>query len=180
MGGGKEGINDLTLSGQIAIRSWRLLADPAARPASELPRGGRGTINHWRDLLKRDPNMSCKTNATRASGASVSSTIRSARPTASANCKDFSGLPTSASLTTRSGVWVAIGSSLPDLRARSMLSEIRAVIVVSQAQRFLSTHAMIYGHFRPRRHHMAAASYRRARAKAFRVWRGETSVHQAG
>src|SRR5579859_1576008 len=48
-----------------------------------------------------------------------------------------------------------------------------------QAQRFLSTHAMIYGHFRPRRHLMAAASYRRARAKAFRVWREETSVHQA-
>ena len=49
-----------------------------------------------------------------------------------------------------------------------------------QAQQFLSTHAMIYGHFRPRRHLMAAASYRRARAKALRVWRKETSVHQAG
>ena len=36
----------------------------------------------------------------------------------------------------------------------------------SQAQRFLSAHAMIYGHFRPRRHLMAAAGYRRVRAKA--------------
>ena len=45
-----------------------------------------------------------------------------------------------------------------------------------QAQRFLSSHAMIYGHFRPRRHLMTAAQYRRARAKAFVVWRQETCV----
>jgi putative transposase len=49
----------------------------------------------------------------------------------------------------------------------------------SQAQRFLSAHAMIYGHFRPRRHLMAAAGYRRVRAKAFRTWRQETCVHRA-
>jgi putative transposase len=48
-----------------------------------------------------------------------------------------------------------------------------------QAQRFLSSHAMIYGHFRPRRHLMSAAQYRRARAKAFRVWRQETCVQMA-
>jgi len=48
-----------------------------------------------------------------------------------------------------------------------------------QAQRFLSSHTMIYGHFRPRRHLMAAAQYRRARAEAFRVWRQETSVQMA-
>jgi len=47
------------------------------------------------------------------------------------------------------------------------------------AQRFLSTHAMIYGHFRPRRHLMAAAGYRRARATAFRIWRQETCVDQS-
>ena len=47
-----------------------------------------------------------------------------------------------------------------------------------QAQRFLSTHAIIYDHFRPRRHLMAAASYRRARAKVFQIWRQETCVHQ--
>src|SRR5215217_1475596 len=45
-----------------------------------------------------------------------------------------------------------------------------------QAQRFLSAHAVIYGHFRPRRHLMTAAQYRRARAEAFRVWRQETCV----
>jgi len=44
----------------------------------------------------------------------------------------------------------------------------------ARAQRFLSAHAMIYGHFRPRRHLMTAAQHRRARAKAFRVWRQET------
>ena len=46
----------------------------------------------------------------------------------------------------------------------------------AQARRFLSAHAMIHGRFRPRRHPMAAAQYRRARAKAFRVWRQETCV----
>ena len=48
-----------------------------------------------------------------------------------------------------------------------------------QAQRFLSAHAMIYGHFRPRRHLLSAVRYRRARAKAFRVWRQETCVQMA-
>ncbi len=46
----------------------------------------------------------------------------------------------------------------------------------NQAQRFLSAHAMIYGHFRPRRHLMTAAQYRRARDKAFQVWCEETRV----
>ena len=45
-----------------------------------------------------------------------------------------------------------------------------------QAQEFLSSHAMIHGHFRPRRHRMTAAQHRRARAKAFRIWRQETCV----
>jgi putative transposase len=48
-----------------------------------------------------------------------------------------------------------------------------------QAQRFLSSHAMIYGHFRPRRHLMTAIEYRNARAKAFRIWRQETCVQIA-
>jgi len=48
-----------------------------------------------------------------------------------------------------------------------------------QAQRFLSAHGMIYGHFRPRRHLMTAAQHRRARAKAFRIWREETCVQTA-
>jgi len=48
-----------------------------------------------------------------------------------------------------------------------------------QAQQFLSTHSMIYGHFRPRRHLMAAADYRHARAKAFRIWRQEICAHRA-
>ena len=47
------------------------------------------------------------------------------------------------------------------------------------AQRFLSSHAIIYGHFRPRRHLMSAGAYRRARDRAFRVWRQETCVQSA-
>ncbi len=49
-----------------------------------------------------------------------------------------------------------------------------------QAQDFLSAHAIIYGHFRPRRHRLSAVGYRRARTKAFWTWRQETSVQQAG
>jgi len=48
-----------------------------------------------------------------------------------------------------------------------------------QAQHFLSSHAMIYGHFRPRRHLMTAIEYRNIRAKAFRIWRQETCVQIA-
>ena len=50
----------------------------------------------------------------------------------------------------------------------------------AQAQRFLSAHSIIYGHFRPRRHLMTAARYRRDRATAFRIWRQETCVQIAG
>jgi putative transposase len=49
-----------------------------------------------------------------------------------------------------------------------------------QAQDFLSAHAIIYGHFRPRRHRLSAVRYRRAQTKAFRTWQEETSVQQVG
>jgi putative transposase len=45
-----------------------------------------------------------------------------------------------------------------------------------QAQDFLSAHAFIHGHFHPRRHHMSATKYRRARTQAFKVWTQETCV----
>jgi putative transposase len=43
-----------------------------------------------------------------------------------------------------------------------------------QAQNFLSAHAFIHGHFHPRRHLMAAITYRAIRSEAFSVWRQET------
>jgi putative transposase len=43
------------------------------------------------------------------------------------------------------------------------------------AQRFLSSH-LICSHFRPRRHLISAGAYRRARDRAFRIWRQETCV----
>jgi putative transposase len=46
------------------------------------------------------------------------------------------------------------------------------------AQRFLSAHGFIYGHFRSRRHRMTAGEHRTARAEAFRVWREETCVRK--
>jgi putative transposase len=48
-----------------------------------------------------------------------------------------------------------------------------------RAQRFLSAHSMIYGHFRPRRHLMAAGEYRCALTKAFRIWQQETCAQAA-
>ena len=48
-----------------------------------------------------------------------------------------------------------------------------------QAQRLLSSHAMIYGHFRPRRNLMTADRYRRSRPEAFWMWRQETRVNLA-
>jgi putative transposase len=48
-----------------------------------------------------------------------------------------------------------------------------------QAQEFLFAHSFIYGHFRPRRHRMAASSHRAARATAFNVWQQETCVRKA-
>ena len=48
-----------------------------------------------------------------------------------------------------------------------------------QAQRFLSAHSFIHGHFHPRRHRMAATRYRSARATAFRVWQEETCAQSA-
>ena len=47
------------------------------------------------------------------------------------------------------------------------------------AQRFLSAHAFIYGHFHPRRHRATANNYRASRAVAFSVWREETYVRKA-
>jgi putative transposase len=48
----------------------------------------------------------------------------------------------------------------------------------SQAQHLLSAHAIMYGHFRPRRHLLPAAGYQCVRAKVFQIWRQETCVHQ--
>ena len=48
-----------------------------------------------------------------------------------------------------------------------------------QAQRFLSAHALIYGHFRPRRHRTTARNYRAARALAFKIWTEETCAQNA-
>ena len=48
-----------------------------------------------------------------------------------------------------------------------------------QAQRFLLAHSFIYGHFRPRRHRMAAGDYRALRADAFKAWRQETCARMA-
>ncbi len=47
------------------------------------------------------------------------------------------------------------------------------------AQRFLSAHGPINNLFRPRRHRLAAADYRAARAQAFETWQQVTCVQQA-
>ena len=49
-----------------------------------------------------------------------------------------------------------------------------------QAQRFLSAHALISGHFRPRRHLMTARHYRAERAKAFKTSIQKTCAQSVG
>jgi len=73
-------------------------------------------------------------------------------------------------------VFQAPGPELPIVRRKRRMQRFKSP---GQARRFLSSHAMIYGHFRPRRHLMSAAQYRCARTNAFRVWRQETCL-QAG
>lgn len=48
-----------------------------------------------------------------------------------------------------------------------------------QAQEFLSAQALIYGHFRLRRHRMAASAYREVRTEAFQIWQQETCARKA-
>jgi putative transposase len=48
-----------------------------------------------------------------------------------------------------------------------------------QAQSFLSAHSFIYGHFHPRRHRLAATTYRAIRTQAFHVWHQDTCVGKA-
>ena len=43
-----------------------------------------------------------------------------------------------------------------------------------QAQDCLSAHSFIYGHFHPRRHRLAADTYRAIRLDAFTIWHHET------
>ncbi|HEY8598824.1 MAG TPA: DDE-type integrase/transposase/recombinase [Thermomicrobiales bacterium] len=44
------------------------------------------------------------------------------------------------------------------------------------AQRFLAAYGPIASHFRPRRHHLAAAAYRETRAGRFATWRAITGA----
>src|SRR6478736_8208538 len=48
-----------------------------------------------------------------------------------------------------------------------------------QEQDFLSAHSFIYGHFRPRRHRLAAAVYRAIRSQAFHSWQQDTCAQPA-
>ena len=48
-----------------------------------------------------------------------------------------------------------------------------------QAQRFLSAHSFIYGHFRPHRHRLAATVYRAIRSQAFHDWKQDTCAQLA-
>ena len=48
-----------------------------------------------------------------------------------------------------------------------------------QAQDFLSAHSFIYGHFHPRRHRLAADTYRAIRTDAFKIWHQETCARYA-
>jgi putative transposase len=70
----------------------------------------------------------------------------------------------------------AENSHLPTRRRERQMQRFKSP---RQAQRFLSAHSMIYGHFRPQRHLITAAQYRHARAEAFEVWQQETCARTA-
>jgi putative transposase len=44
------------------------------------------------------------------------------------------------------------------------------------AQQFVEVHGIIASHFRPRRHLLSAADYRKLRSKRFRVWNEVTQA----
>ena len=81
-------------------------------------------------------NMSCRTNASRSAGVSVSSTTSSARPTESASSASCSGSVPSSRSTIGSGMCTSSGSSRRVRRERSMFRHTRATTVVSQPPRF--------------------------------------------
>ena len=70
----------------------------------------------------------------------------------------------------------AENSHRPTRRRERQMQRFKSAL---QAQRFLSAHAFIYGHFRPRRHRTTARNYRAARALAFKIWTKETCAQNA-
>jgi putative transposase len=70
----------------------------------------------------------------------------------------------------------AENSHQPTRRRERQMQRFRST---AHAQRFLSAHGFIYGHFRLRRHRMTAREHRTARAEAFQVWREETCVRNS-
>lgn len=71
----------------------------------------------------------------------------------------------------------AENSHRPTRRRERQLQRFKSM---RQAQRFLSAHAFISGHFRLRRHRMAVSRYRAMRAKAFTTWTQETCARNVG
>jgi putative transposase len=70
----------------------------------------------------------------------------------------------------------AKNSHRPTRRRERQMQRFKSAL---QAQRFLSAHAFIYGHFRPRRHRTTARNYRAARALALKIWTKETCAQNA-
>jgi hypothetical protein len=112
-----------------------LALDPAARLASWRAASALGPMI-GAISSKGTANMSCRTNATRSAGVSVSSTTSSASPIESASITSSSG-PVPASLVSAClGVSGSQGSSGRDRRACKMLRQTRETTVVSQLPRF--------------------------------------------
>ena len=65
----------------------------------------------------------------------------------------------------------AENSHRPTLRRERQMQRFKSP---EQALRFLFAHVFIHGHFHPRRHLMAATTYRAVRSTAFDVWQQET------
>lgn len=113
-------------------------------------------------------------------GSRWTSSYRSARDGAAAKCffrrllKDLPYKPKRLITDGLRSYGVARRALLPDVKHRTNR------YLNNQAQDFLSAHAIIYGHFRPRRHRLSASGYRSIRARAFRVWPQEVFIQLVG
>ena len=143
-GGGQEGVDDPALLVRVGVGDG---GAPCTRRRARLASwraavGVRSTIGAISS--NGTANMSCRTNARRSAGGSVSSTTSSARPTESASSASCSGSMPAALETIGSGMRTWSGSSVSsrrDSRGRSMSRHTRAVTVVSQPARFSITSA---------------------------------------
>jgi len=132
---GKEGVDDLSMAGEIGVRHLRSLY-PAACTAGELPGGGRGASHDGTDLVEGDGEHVVQDEGEplcRSQGLENHQQRRADR--VGQECFVLGVVPVPEAHD-RVGRWALIGSSRRDLRERNMSRETLATAVVSHPPRF--------------------------------------------